>query len=507
MPIRTYGLSGSGMDVDKLVTDMMKAQRVRYDSMAQKKTLVEWKKADLNIMYTAINAFRNSVYNYKLSTTVQPKQVISSNDSVVKASANAAAANVSHTINVEGLAEGAQKVSSASITPEKAVKDTLSNQFYDGAWGSFDAFTIKISDGAKSKDIKVDPSKSIYDLVKDINSAGTNIKANYDAALDRFFVYNNQTGFDQKIDFTGSSPDGLTFLNDKLKLDPNAVANGEDAKFYLDGLKDSERKPILFKQKTNNFTISGVTYDLKGKGTATINIMPDNDKAVEAVKSFVDDYNALLSTINGKLSEKRYKNFLPLTADQRSAMSESEIKNWEEKAKSGMLLRHPMLQNLVYSIRNDISNPVAGLTGINPVNRARYNTMASIGITTGSWNENGKLYLDEAKLKEALEYDPDIVSKMFATNGDDSSEQGIATRLYDTLQGGIEKIKTEAGITPTETKSTLAKLIKDYDDSLYNFNKKLIALEERYYQQFNAMEAALNKISQQSNWLAKQFGS
>ncbi|MCP6429385.1 flagellar filament capping protein FliD, partial [Klebsiella pneumoniae] len=78
-------------------------------------------------------------------------------------------------------------------------------------------------------------------------------------------------------------------------------------------------------------------------GNATVSVKPDNDKTIANVKAFVEAYNTLLSKLNGEVAEARYKNFLPLTSDQKSAMSESDIKAWEEKAKSGLLHNDPIL--------------------------------------------------------------------------------------------------------------------------------------------------------------------
>ncbi|MPL97840.1 Flagellar hook-associated protein 2 [bioreactor metagenome] len=499
MVTRTYGLSGSGMDVDQMVKDLMKAQRVRYDTMVQKKTQVEWKKADFNTMYNSISDFRNTVFNYKLQSTLQPKQVTSSNEAVASITANTDAANISHDLTVHQLATGAKKASSAAITADGKTKDTLANQF--GVTGTFD---IVLNDGTASKTISVDSSKSIYELVANINNSGLNIKASYDTTLDRFFLSTTKTGETAKIDLSANTGTGQTFLENSLKL--GAVANvgsGQDAIFSLDGIGSTTDVAAAtnLKMDSNSFTISGVTYNLKSTGSTNATVLSDNDKAIASVKAFVEAYNTALSKVNGELKETKYSDFLPLTADQRSDMSESEIKTWEEKAKSGTLRNNSILQSMVNSMRSSISTPISGLTG-------KYNTMSSIGITTGSYTENGKLYLNETKLKEALEADPDILTKMFTTDGENSSKDGIATRLYDTLKVSMDKISTEAGITAsidTDTKSALAKKIIEYNKSIEAFNDRMADLEERYYTQFNAMETALSKLSQQSSWLTQQF--
>ncbi|WP_019851150.1 flagellar filament capping protein FliD [Desulfitobacterium sp. PCE1] len=491
MAIRTYGLSGSGMDVDQMVRDIMSARREQYDKLWQKKTQLEWKKTDYNTMYNTIQNFRNTTaFNYRLSSTTIPKTVTSSAESIVTATANADAANVSRSINVINLAEGA-KITSGQIG-SGAIKDSLVSQL-NLAEGKFN---LVISDGVGKETIEVDPTKSIYDFVSDLNKSGLKIRASYDAALDRFQISTTGTGKDVAIDFGETTdPAGIDFLTDKLKLDIARV-EGKDAKVELDGAEITH--------SGNTFTAFGVTYTLKAKGEANIHVSADNGKAVSAVKDFIEQYNSLLETINKELNEAKYKSYMPLTNEMKGALGDSQITQWEDMARSGLLRNDSTLQSLIYRLRNDIASPISGIAG-------KYNSLSSIGVTTGKdYLEGGKLYLDETKLKEALEADPDIVNKLFGSSGEDRSTQGVAVRLYDSLKSAMDNIKETAGVTSTikgDTESTLAKQIRDYEDSLDRMNDRLAQMEERYYKQFNAMELALSKLSQQSNWLANMFSS
>ena len=598
MAMRTYGLSGSGMDVDQLVKDLMKARRANYDKIYQQKTTLEWKKSDYNSIYTTISEFRtNTVLNYKMQNTLMPKKAASSNDAVVTVTANADSGNISHDISVLQLSDGVKKVSVGNIS--EGAKIDLGTQLNL----SQDNYSFTIKNGSTSANISFAKTDTIYDLVDKINTSNTGIKATYDTVLDRFFMYTTGTGsntsiefsgpdanfvrdelkiniaasskastgaiglksstaaldtqftglpaaFDLKIgagmsftvdtavdtmdtlidkinnapgsdvtasynadldqviitskntglaaavDFTGSSADGLAFLSNKLKFNTTINAeNGKDAVINLDGIQK-------ISQPGNIFTLTGVNYSLKTTGTAKVTIASDNDKLVESVKNFITSYNATLAKVNGELSEARYSNFTPLTDAQKAEMKESDVKSWEEKAKSGMLRNDTILRSIVSGLRFDVSSPIAGIT-------TKYNSAASIGITTGYYSEGGKLYLDEAKLRKALEEDSDAVNKIFGKAGATSSEQGLAVRLYDTLKSGVDRITTEAGITASakyDTESNVAKRIHDYEDRMYEMERRLKDAEERYYRQFDAMEAAIGRLNSQSSWLSQQLG-
>lgn len=503
MAIRTYGLSGSGMDVDQLVKDVMTARREQYDKVWQKKTQLEWKKTDYNTMYTAIQDFRNTTaFNYRLSSTTNPKIVTSSDENIVTATANSDAANVSRSIKVTQLAEGAKTTSTAKISSQEgASKESLSTHL-GLAEGTFE---LVISDGTESKTIQVDTTKSIYDFVSDLNKSGLKIKASYDAGLDRFNISSSGTGANVAIDFSQTidseepgAISGREFITEKLKLDIDNTtlkATGQDAKVKIDDME--------LTQANNTFSAFGVTYNLKAEGTAEIRIAADNEKAVSAVKDFIEKYNSFMETISKELSEAKYKNYMPLTNEMKSQLSDSQITQWESMAKSGLLRNDSTLQTLITKLRTDVALPISDLGG-------KYNSLSSIGVTTGDYTEGSKLYLNEGKLREALEADPDVVNKLFGSTGEDRNTQGVAVRFYNTLKLTMDSIKDTAGITGTldgDTKSTLAKQIKNYESELELMNDRLAQMEERYYKQYNAMEVALSKLSQQSSWMANMFSS
>lgn len=490
---RVTNLGVSGLDIDQTVKDLMKAKRVPYDKMFQNKTLAEWKKAGYNTMYNTISDFRTTVFNYKLQSTLSPKEASSSDDAIATVSANSEAANVSHDLIVTQLAAGVKKNSSAAITTGSS-KTTLADQF--GISGSFD---IQIANGSNSATVTVNSTDSIYDLVQNINNSGAGVTANYDATLDRFFLSTTNTGANSGINFTGSSTAGKNFLTDNLKID-TTTANGKNAKFSLDGVE--------LEQQSNKFTISGVNYQLKKVGGSTaepvnVAVTANVDKMVENVKSFVEAYNSMLSKVNTALKETRYKDYAPLTTAQRAEMTETEAKQWDEKAKSGMLYNDQILRSLVDGVRGDVSSPVSGQTGV-------YNSASAIGITTGSYKEGGKLYINESKLRTALEADPSAVSKIFGTDGASDSQDGIAVRMYDTLKSAMDKIVSEAGVSAgvsDDTTSNLAKKINQFTTDMKSLNARLEDQEDNYYKQFSAMETALNKLASQSSWLSSMLGT
>ena len=512
----TYGLSGSGMDIDSIVKSLMTRQQAKADALLQNKTVAEWQKSAYNTVYDDINNFRTSVFNYKLQGTLSPNKVSSSNTSVATVTANSDAADVTHSLVVAQLASGVNLTSSDIVTTGLN-KNTIAEQFIVAPTG---LYTFTIANGASSAKITIDPAKSINELVSQINSAGINVKASYDITLDRFFMSTTNTGSAAGISIVKNEGDdswGPDFFVDKLKL-PTTVADGgiigQDAEFKLDG--------VVLSQASNTFSISDVTYSLTGVtadaifkdvtpdpdeitgGQATnISITNDTDKAVASIQSLVDSYNKILAEVNGKVNEERYKDFPPLTDAQKSVMKDTDITAWETKAKSGMLHNDQTLESLVNTMRNAFSNPVTGITGL-------YNSGASIGITTGNYTEGGKLYLNTDKLKTALQANPDVLNQLFGASGTDSQSQGIAGRLYDGIKTTMDQLAQIAGTTGTaqyDTNSSYAKRLTSYNLQISNESGRFDTIQAAYYKKFNAMEVALKQLNDQSSWLSSMLSS
>lgn len=483
MTIRLTGISNAGLDTDALVKSLMKAKRIGYDKMSQQKTQLEWKKADYNTLNTALTSFRNNtIFNFKMTSSLDSRKAQSTDETKVTATANASAANFTHILNVTTLATGASMSSSAAAV-----------------WSPPTATTTVDING---KSITVDPTDTVYDFVSKINNtAGLNVKANYDATLNKFFMYSTDSGSAAKIDLTAAAntaPGDAKTLLDNLKLNTATAVTGINPDFTLDGVTSASLGIT-----SNTFTVSGVKYNLKATGTASVAVSSDTDKVVANVKAFIESYNTMLGSVNTKISETKYKDFLPLTADQKAEMSDNDITAWEVKAKSGLLRNDSALSALASSMRDNFSSQIAGLTG-------SYTSASSIGITTGEYSEKGKLYLDEDKLRKALEADPQIVQKIFGTDGGSTSANGIAVRLYDTVKTAMDKIKVQGGTSASATSdftSSLGKKINDYATRMLNMDRRLDDMEESYYTKFSKMETALSKLNSQSSWLSQQLGT
>ncbi|KIQ95158.1 Flagellar cap protein [Anoxybacillus thermarum] len=490
--MRIGGLA-SGMDIDQLVSDLMKAERMPLDKLYQKKQILEWQRDDYRSMNALLQDLDSYIFNnLTLQSNMLKKKTTSSDESVVTATANASAANISTNLTVTKVATSAtwvSEASSASYTPS-GTDTTLKINVTNGD-GTSPTNPVTITIAANS---------SLDSVIAQLNSnSDLGISVFHDTKTGKISIMKKDTGAAASLVMgdatTASFFQQLGFTGAANGAELTGKTAGEDAQFTINGLATS--------RSTNTFTINNVTYTLKKEGTASVTTTNDTDAMFNIIKGFVDKYNETIGKINAKLSEERYRDYLPLTDEQKEAMTEKQIELWEEKAKSGLLRRDSILSSGLSQMRLDIYSKVS-----DPSVNTNYDTLSEIGITTSSnYLENGKLIIDETKLRDAIEKDPNAIYQLFNASGSDFDTKGIAQRLRDTIKSTIGKIETKAGKTIwTNNQFEIGKSLNDLDKRIDAFEDRLKDIEDRYWRQFTAMEKAIQRSNEQSMYLMNAFG-
>ncbi|OOP65993.1 hypothetical protein BWZ43_23285 [Heyndrickxia oleronia] len=499
--VRISGLA-SGMDIDSLVENLMKAERAPLDKLTQQKQKYEWQRDDFREIRTMMFNFNNSIFDniLKQSTYTQKKVNVSDPDLISVRNVNSTS-DFSGTITVNSLATSSSVVGGTigtSIDSSKKVSEIFTD--VKGSQ-SIKVKAITADGKLEEKEVKFDADKdSLDDVVKKVNQE-TGATMFVDSKTGKVSLTSKNTGTtregttDVDLSLTG-------ILFEKLKVADNVTDTetkrtaGTNASFTFNGIETT--------RTSNTFQINGFEITLKegkpGK-SVTFSSSTDVDAVVDKIVKFVDEYNKLVEKVNGKVTEKRYRDFQPLTAEQKADMKDKEIELWEEKAKSGMLYGDSILSSSLTEMRTNLYSPVSGLTGMNQ--------LSEIGITTtANYLDGGKLTIDEDKLRAAIEKDPNAVYSIFANDGDTTAEKGLGRRLRDTLKNTMEKIDEKAGkATSVNNTFTLGKLLDNVDKSIDSLQDRLKDIESRYYRQFSAMETAIQRANQQSAYLSQFFSS
>lgn len=349
-------------------------------------------------------------------------------------------------------------------------------------------FTIKaINDQGTytEKTIKYSETDKLSDVLKRINSSGvgvTALMANGNISLSA-----NSTGTGAEGSIKISADGNKLFEKLGLADATGKVAEGTNGSMVVNGVK--------MESTSNKYNVSGYTVNVTNNIAATdapakISSTTETKTIVDKVKEFITTYNGLIEDLNKRVSQKKNLSYQPLTDAQKAELKDDEIKKWEDKAKEGLLKSDATLNKVLSDMRSTLSNYGSGSEDM----------LAKIGITTSkTWTDNGKLELDEGKLTKALEEDPNIVSRIFIGDKENNRE-GIVASLRTTAQNAVKNIEKTAGkASSAEDSYTLGKNLKDVNTKIDDWKDRLKGIEERYWKQFAAMEAAIQKANSQSS--------
>lgn len=491
MVMRIGGLA-SGINTDEIIQKLMSAERMPLDKMHQDRTLLEWQRDGYREIYQKLNDLdTNTIFEMKKPSTYNSKTVTSSLESAVTATASTSALEGSYSIEVSNLASSAIKVGTDKIglDPNKALDEqgVATGKVY------FKTFDVE-TNAMKQREVEIEAGDTLKDVLKKISDDKTNhVRAFYDEQSQKVIFETTRTGdYNQGGEEITFDSD---FFNSTLKLQDAVEVGGTDATFNYNGVE--------FTSKTNEYTMGGVTFKFNNVTEpgvkVNLNVEANVDQAFDSIMKFVNQYNELVDMINKSQTEERYRDYKPLTEEQKEDMSEKQIELWEEKAKSGILRGDTMLTSGLFNLRETWYSNVE--------NDGQYNVLTQIGISTGKdYLNGGKIEVDENKLKEALKENPDDVFKLFVNN-ESGDGKGLINRLEDSIGNMMKGIEERAGkSTSTLDNYTLGKRIKDLDTRISNFEDRLLSTENRYWRQFNAMEQAISRLNNQSAQLLSQFG-
>ncbi|WP_018921974.1 flagellar filament capping protein FliD [Salsuginibacillus kocurii] len=513
----------SGMDIDSQVNEIMEAEREPLQDMKADRNEIEIKTEQYREMNTKFAEFDEQLFEgVTRRGNMTSKEVESSNENLVSATANADVDDAAYRIDeVDQLAAAASNVSAGSIytddteanefDPDEALEDVA--QYIDGWDYDEEEFTITTfnENGEEvNETFEIAEGDSLNDLLDDINTSDLGVQAFFDQQSGQISITREDTGIfnEESTDDDGRIEGGTEiqfeegFMTDGLNLAEENETDAQNAVFTLNGLETERRE--------NSFEHEGVHIDLHDEfeaedGPVNLSVSTDTDNMVDEIMNFVDGYNELVDSVNGRLNEEYNRDYAPLTDDQRAQLDDGEIEQWEELAESGLLRNDDILSGAVTSMRQTMYSEID--TGDN----ASYSHLFEIGITTTEdYRQGGRLEVDEAELREAVEEDPEAVYQLFNSDGsdEDGSGQGVAQQLRDQISHTSDQIGERAGneFSMTNESFTLGQELERENDNIENFERRLQQTEDRYWDQFTQMEQAMMEAQQQQQQMMSQMG-
>ena len=369
-------------------------------------------------------------------------------------------------------------------------------------------FTVN---GAKIDNITADTTvDGLLTAINNNKDAG--VTATYLGSANKFVLSSNEKGEGRTISL-GADPKDTT--------DAANIIFGGDGKESHDGT-DGEMSILYNGVKTtitsssNTFSIDGLdiratnTFDTgsaTAEGGVSFTASADTEKVTETVKKFIEAYNAMIDEVRTQATTKPDSNYKPLTDDQKNEMNETSIKNWEDKAKEGILYNSSALK--------DLDNATQGIFSSMMMNGVSYDDLEKIGISfSDDYTAGGKIVFDEEKFKTAMDSDPEKVSDLFTgtqgiVNTIDSTLSTYATRYASKNGNSYGVLIEEAGsekLSLTLTNNSIYKELKDMQETITNLQSQLSTEQDRYISQFTQMERLINQMNSQSSYLSQLGG-
>ncbi|URN85423.1 flagellar filament capping protein FliD [Acetobacterium wieringae] len=349
------------------------------------------------------------------------------------------------------------------------------------------------------KNFSFKTTDTLSSVISKVNASDAGVTMSYSTITDKFSLTAKESGAGDNIvvkETAGTLMNafGLAGTED---VDMDTVA-GKNAILEVNG------QSIV--RTSNSIEVNGVKIQLL-ETTATnekltISMSENTTTLKDTIKSFVSDYNNMITMMNGLIKENADSDYAPLTDAQKEEMSEKEIETWETKAKVGLLQGDSVLKGITSKMQSMMyGSAVSG--GI---------TLFNIGISSAGYAENGKLKIDEEKLDTALKTKGSDIKELFT-----KETTGLANQLNSIIDGAAKTsgVKGSRGSlielagyesTLSNTENSITESITKTNKSITSLKTKLKTEETYYWNKFSALETAMQQLNTQSSMISS-FGS
>ena len=339
----------------------------------------------------------------------------------------------------------------------------------DTALGLTGSFQIDVEGGTGTGEITVDETTTLNDIKSQIDALGGDLSASVTDEGNGYFslsINSSTAGSDVKLSNTGTENilADLAFGNRSYQ---NELQTAEDANIDINGITGITSSTNTFSEAVEGVTFN-ISTDAEIDSTATISVEKDTGKAADAVQAFVDQYNSVMSFLDGKTDYD------------------------EETEKGAVLQGDSTAMRLQTRLRSLVSSKIKD-TG-------DFKTLTSVGIEI---DRDGVMSFDKSKFTEALDQSSEEVMSIF--NGENGSDgfDGMAVRMDSYLD---QLMQSNTGLIPRRLDFYDTR-IDSLNDDIEDVERKVEMTRARYVEQFAAMESAISEMNQQMSWMQSQISS
>ena len=454
--------TGSGLELESLITKLMTVEKASLTSLQKKQASYETKISAMGTLQSVLSSLQTSAKNMKpdLLGTATAKfasyTASVANTAIASATATTGAIAGNYSLEVTKLAQAQQLQSAAFTSSTSSITTSGGSLTLD--FGTLSDGTY-VADSSRSYTINLAAGATLQDLRDAINSSDANVSATIiNGTSGSQLVLTSNEGTNNVMSLSGSGITGFDFDPENTGTQGWAQSNAaSDAEFTLNGIAATSHS------NTVTGVLDGVTLELTGTTTSatTIKIAEDySTNILSALNSFVSAFNSAYTS-----------------------MSSLGAYNPETQV-AGTLQGNSTLRYAMDQIRQSLFTTTSGDAS------SAYQILSNIGV---SLTASGTLSIDETKLKAAVTADPNAVSNLVAN---------IGTR-YDSIVNNLTGTDGSVTIATKGLKTTVSNL----EDQQERLQLRLEAIEARYRAQFSALDTLISSLNTTGDYITSFISS
>lgn len=393
--------TGSGLDLESIISKFMQVERQPLQAISKQKTAFQSKISAYGTVKSALTTFQSSVSALSSASKFNVQKATSSDTSILTAKTDGSATVGNFDITVSQLAKS-QKIASTEFASSTTTVGTGTLTISFGTYIPDDGDSLTTGDNTFTANpdktdltITIDSSNNTLSGIRDaINAANGDVSATIinNGSGSQLVLTSKDSGEINTLKITVDDGDGddtnMSGLS-QLAYDPTVATNSgknmseiqaaKNALLTIDGI-DIEKPSNTIDDAVDGLTLTLLKTTDTGE-SVSLGIESDVDAIKENIQKFVDAYNKLNST------------FKDLTKY-----------NETDKTKSGKLIGDATLRTISYQIKSVLTNSIGS---------GDLTTLSDVGV---SFDDTGNLALDADKLSEAIESDFSEIATLFAAN-------------------------------------------------------------------------------------------
>ncbi len=276
--------------------------------------------------------------------------------------------------------------------------------------------------------------------------------------------------------------------------------DGQNAEIYVDN--------VLYTSSDDTITVNGLTLTALEKTDegkeVTLTTATDTDGVYDMIKGFIKAYSELINEMDSLYNAESAKGYDPLLAEEKEALTDTEIEEWEKKIKDSLLRRDNTLGDVASAMKMDM------LKGFNIGGQMIYLSdfgIATLGYFNAPDNERNAYHIDGDEDDAKTKSKNNMLKNLISTNPE--AVMDFFTNLTDTLHNTLADKMSATKLSSALTFYNDKKMKEDYDDYTSKIKKqeeKLNDYMDKWYAKFSAMETALAKLESKNSSLSSLFG-